>query len=57
MLDFTKRFANEQSGLEMVEWAVVAGLLTTTAAITMRLLGTFLNFRLTEVWATLAFIP
>lgn len=57
MLRSLKRFFEEEAGLEMVEWAVVATLITSASAITLRVMGVTLNLRLTEVWATLAFIP
>ena len=34
------RFIREDEGLEMVEWAIVAALITTAAAVTMSLIGT-----------------
>jgi Flp pilus assembly pilin Flp len=40
MLNLLKSFIREDEGLEMVEWAIVAALITTAAAVTMSLIGT-----------------
>jgi Flp pilus assembly pilin Flp len=53
MRNFVKRFIGEERGLEMVEWAIVAVLITTAGAITMRLIGVFVNFQYNVIWATL----
>ena len=39
MLNLMKRFVREDDGLEMVEWAIVAALITTAAAVTMASIG------------------
>lgn len=39
MLNLLKSFVREEEGLEMVEWAIVAALITTAAAITMSAIG------------------
>ena len=39
MLNLLKSFIREDEGLEMVEWAIVAALITTAAAVTMSLIG------------------
>ena len=54
MRDFVKRFIGEERGLEMVEWAIVAVLITTAGAITMQVIGAFVNVRFVQVWASLA---
>ena len=38
-LNLLKSFIREDEGLEMVEWAIVAALITTAAAVTMSLIG------------------
>jgi Flp pilus assembly pilin Flp len=43
MLNLLKSFIREDEGLEMVEWAIVAALITTAAAVTMGLIGTQVN--------------
>ena len=53
MLDFLKRFATEEQGLEMVEWAIVAALVTTASAFTMRAIGIFVNANFSILLLTL----
>ena len=38
-MNLMKRFVREDDGLEMVEWAIVAALITTAAAVTMASIG------------------
>lgn len=49
MLKLLQKFVREEDGLEMVEWAIVAVLLTTTAAIILTAIGAQLNATLTRV--------
>ena len=39
MLNLMKQFVREDAGLELVEWAVVAALVTSAAAVTMSTIG------------------
>ncbi len=43
MLNLLKSFIQEDEGLEMIEWAIVAALITTMAVVTMDLIGTQVN--------------
>ncbi len=40
MLNFVKNFIRDEDGLEMVEWAIVAALITTAGAATLGTIGT-----------------
>lgn len=40
MLNFAKQFIAEEDGLEMVEWAIVAALITTAGATAIAQVGT-----------------
>jgi Flp pilus assembly pilin Flp len=53
MLDLLKRFVGEERGLEMVEWAIVAALITTASAFTMRAIGVFVNANFSILLLTL----
>ena len=53
MLDLLKRFVGEERGLEMVEWAIVAALITTASAFTMRTIGVFVNTNFSTLLLTL----
>ena len=53
MLNLVKKFIREDDGLEMVEWAIVAALITTAAAITMASIGSEVNTQFNTVLTTL----
>ncbi|MBW2233169.1 MAG: hypothetical protein JRH17_22525 [Deltaproteobacteria bacterium] len=53
MLNLMKQFVREDDGLEMVEWAIVAALITTTAAVTMSGIGTEVDAAFQTVLLTL----
>jgi pilus assembly protein Flp/PilA len=53
MLNLMKQFVREEDGLEMVEWAIVAALITTVAAVTMAAIGTEVDAAFQQVLATL----
>jgi Flp pilus assembly pilin Flp len=53
MLNLMKQFVREDDGLEMVEWAIVAALITTTAAVTMAGIGTEVDAAFQTVLTTL----
>ncbi len=39
MLNVIRNFVRDEDGLEMVEWAIVAALITTAAAVALQTLG------------------
>ena len=49
MLNVIKGFVSDEDGLEMVEWAIVAALLTTAAVTALTSLSTAIAARYTEV--------
>lgn len=53
MLNLVKKFVREDDGLEMVEWAIVAALITTAAAVTMASIGSEVNTSFNTVLTTL----
>ncbi|MBW2229942.1 MAG: hypothetical protein JRG92_17530 [Deltaproteobacteria bacterium] len=53
MLDLLKRFVRQEEGLEMVEWAIVAVLITSAGAITMLGIGRNVDTRFIDVLMTL----
>jgi Flp pilus assembly pilin Flp len=53
MLNLVKKFVREDDGLEMVEWAIVAALITTAAAVTMASIGSQVNTQFGTVLTTL----
>jgi pilus assembly protein Flp/PilA len=53
MLKVLKNFVREEEGLEMVEWAIVAALITTAAALTMVSIGTEVNTQYQDLLTTL----
>jgi len=52
MLKFLRNFAREDEGLEMVEWAIVAAVVTSVAAGTLATIGTQLNTAFTSLLAS-----
>ena len=53
MLNLFKNFVCEEEGLEMVEWAIVAALITTAAAITMSAIGVQVDAQFQTILANL----
>jgi len=53
MLNLMKQFVHEDDGLEMVEWAIVAALITTAAAVTMASIGTQVDAAYNTILTTL----
>jgi Flp pilus assembly pilin Flp len=53
MLNLMKQFVREDDGLEMVEWAIVAALITTAAAVTMASIGTQVDAAFQTILGTL----
>jgi pilus assembly protein Flp/PilA len=53
MLNVLKNFVREEEGLEMVEWAIVAALITTAAALTMVSIGDEVNTQYQDLLTTL----
>jgi pilus assembly protein Flp/PilA len=53
MLKVLKSFVREEEGLEMVEWAIVAALITTAAALTMVSIGDEVNTQYNDLLTTL----
>jgi Flp pilus assembly pilin Flp len=53
MLNLVKKFVHDDDGLEMVEWAIVAALITTAAAVTMASIGSQVNVQFGTVLTTL----
>ena len=51
MLNLIKKFVREEEGLEMVEWALVAALLTSAAAAAFTTLGGNVTTELTALAA------
>jgi Flp pilus assembly pilin Flp len=49
MLNVIKGFVRDEDGLEMVEWAIVAALITTAAVASLNLLGAAIAARYTQV--------
>lgn len=48
-LSLLRRFGREESGLEMVEWAVVAAVVTTGGAFALFLVGADLNVQFLQL--------
>jgi Flp pilus assembly pilin Flp len=53
MLNILKSFVREDDGLEMVEWAIVAALITTAATVTMTSIGSEVDAQLNTILTTL----
>ncbi len=53
MLKLLKNFVREEEGLEMVEWAIVAALVTTAAALTMREIGIAVDDQYVDLLGTI----
>lgn len=54
MLKFFEKFARNEDGLEMVEWAVVAAVITAAAGAAMASVGTNVGTALTALSAIIA---
>jgi Flp pilus assembly pilin Flp len=52
MLKFVQNFVREEDGLEMVEWAIVAAVVTSVAAGTLTTIGGSLNASFTSLLAS-----
>ena len=52
MLKFLRTFVCEEDGLEMVEWAIVAAVVTSVAAGTLTTIGGSLNTAFTTLLAS-----
>jgi Flp pilus assembly pilin Flp len=57
MLNVIKSFVREEDGLEMVEWAIVAALITTAAAAALTTLGGTIATKFTEMDSLINVIP
>lgn len=49
MRRFFERFSSEDSGMEMLEWAIVGALITTAAAVTIQTMVPWINLKLVLV--------
>ena len=54
MLNVIKSFVRDEDGLEMVEWAIVAALVTTAAVTALGTLGTTIAARFDDIEALVA---
>ena len=53
MKDLMKRFFKDERGLETVEYAIIAGLITVAAIATITLVGTQVNSKFNELLTAL----
>ena len=57
MLNVIKKFVREEDGLEMVEWAIVAALITTAAATALTTLGSSVATKFDDMDAIITILP
>lgn len=57
MLNVIKNFVRDEDGLEMVEWAIVAALITTAAAVALQTLGTSVATKFTDMDGIIQGLP
>ncbi len=57
MLKVIKNFVRDEDGLEMVEWAIVAALITTAAASALSLLGGDITAKFNDLDAIIVGLP
>ena len=57
MLNVVKNFVREEDGLEMVEWAIVAALITTAAATALTTLGGDVAAKFTDLDTIITNLP
>ena len=57
MLNVIRNFVRDEDGLEMVEWAIVAALITTAAAIALTTLGGSVATKFTDMDAIIQGLP
>ena len=57
MLNVIRSFVRDEDGLEMVEWAIVAALITTAAAIALTTLGTSVATKFNDMDAIITGLP
>ena len=57
MLNTIKSFVRDEDGLEMVEWAIVAALITTAAATALSTLGASITGKFNDIDTIITTIP
>ena len=57
MLNVIRNFVRDEDGLEMVEWAIVAALITTAAAVALQTLGTSITTKFNDLDAIITTLP
>jgi Flp pilus assembly pilin Flp len=57
MLNVIKSFVRDEDGLEMVEWAIVAALITTAAATALSALGGSVTTKFNDMDAMITGLP
>ncbi len=57
MLDIFRSFATDEDGLEMVEWAIVAALITTVTTTALTSLGTSIAVRFGDLATIISSLP
>ncbi len=57
MLNVIRNFVRDEDGLEMVEWAIVAALITTAAAAALTTLGTSVATKFNDMDTIITTLP
>lgn len=57
MLNVIRNFVRDEDGLEMVEWAIVAALITTAAATALTTLGSSVALKFTDLDTLITTLP